>query len=109
MQWHFGFSPWHPKHLADHHSGGWKLHVAKAGRYRIELRRYPRRSDLAIGATEARLQIGTVDVTAALKISQAAIQFEVELEAGDTELKTSLTTPGQTKPFSAYFAYISRL
>ena len=32
-----------------------------------------------------------------------------EPESGDSELKTSLTTPGQTKPFSAYFAYISRL
>jgi arylsulfatase A-like enzyme len=109
MQWHFGFSPWHPKHLADHHSGGWKVHVAKAGRYRIELRRYPRPSDLAIGATEARLQIGRVDITAPLKVSQAAIQFDVELEAGDTELKTILTAPGRGRPFSAYFAYISRL
>ena len=95
MQWHFGFSPWHLKHLADHHSGGWKVRVAEAGRYQIELRRYPQPSDQSIGATEARLQIGRVDVTAPLKTSQAAIQFEVKLEAGDTELKTFLTAPGQ--------------
>ena len=29
---------------------------------------------------------------------QVAIQFEVEFESGDTELKTYLTAPGQARP-----------
>jgi len=109
MLWHFGDSPWHPDQMNHIYAGGWKVRVAESGRYRIELRRYPESARKAIGATQARLEIGGLKKNSQLKPADTHADFEVELDAGDYDVKTHFSSPEVDQSWSAYFATFRKL
>ncbi len=116
--------------------GYWELRVETAGRYRIELRRWPRelgyavtagiegpdiewRRDTiaasdhalyeggtAVAATGARLTVAGAEYTTPLEAGSAAAEFMVELPAGETELTAEFLLGDDT--LAAYYVYISR-
>jgi hypothetical protein len=107
----------------------WHLDVERAGRYRFELRRWPRESGLAL--TEAcsytELTDGEMEAGVALPIAQArmmigrkhhiqpvapgdqAAVFTVSLEAGPTLLHTWFDDAQKQPLCGAYYVYVSRL
>ena len=109
MQWHYGARPWNPKTLSQNVTGAWAVHVAKAGRYRIELRRTPRPMDEPLGAIEAQLKIGDVDISKPMDAHDPSVVFETTLKAGNAKLETFLKPENGGKTFSAFFAYVERL
>jgi len=108
-------------------NGHWTVEVEKGGRYRIELRRWPRELDLpvnaayedphhnreqasgaSIGATQARLEIGGVERTVAVSDDDKAATFQVKLPKGPADLKTTFTSADGTER-GAYYVYIQRM
>jgi arylsulfatase A-like enzyme len=108
-------------------NGPWMLEVEQAGKYRVELRRWPKEVDLpinapyedkefnretakgvAINAVKARLKVGGFDESAAVNASDKGVSFEVELEAGPVTLETWLIGKDGTER-GAYFVYVERL
>ncbi len=108
-------------------NGFWAIETARSGRYRFELRRWPRELDLPLNApftdsepnrektpgvaipiVKARIQLGGQDRTAAVKPSDVAAVFELRLPAGPFELRTWLTSPDGTER-GAYYVYAQRL
>jgi arylsulfatase B len=124
--------PWHQRHVrgALEANGFWAVDVARAGQYRIELRRWPRdeldlpihaalpdepwvtdnrlnRPGLAIKPVKARLTIGDIDETVDVTATDKAAVFEVDLEAGPTKLQTWFIDADGTER-GAYYCYIER-
>lgn len=108
-------------------NGWWAVEISRSGRYRFELRRWPRELDLpldssyrdadfnretthgkAIQPVKARLRIGAVDETKAIVPADRAAVFEVELERGPAQLQTWLYEEDGTER-GAYFVYVRRL
>lgn len=107
--------------------GFWEIEVLHPGRYRIELRRWPREADLPLTAaipgdpkpytaihdgygggralpiTHATLRIANVHLEA--PVPQAALHatFLVDLQPGPNTLEACFNTPD---PIGAYYAYI---
>ncbi|MBM3783487.1 MAG: arylsulfatase [Acidobacteria bacterium] len=107
-------------------NGFWTLE-ARAGQYRIELRRWPKELDLPMSAnfvdtapnrekatgrgipvSRARVKIGMLDITMDVKPSDSAAVFELSLPAGPCELHTWLITPDGAER-GAYFVYVERV
>ena len=103
-------SSWHQNHVRNGHmgQGKWFVDVLRAGKYRIELRRWPRHLDRAIDAKHARITIAGLDVDHAVKTDAKQTTFEVELQKGTTTLQTWLTLAND-KTRGAYFVYVSRV
>ncbi len=108
-------------------NGPWAVRIERAGRYRIELRRWPKEVDLpinapyvdktfnretapgkAIHAVRAKLQIGAVEQTKAVEDDDKAAVFNVDLEAGPAMLETWFYDADGTER-GAYFVYVERL
>lgn len=112
--------------------GWWALNVAEAGKYRITLRRWPSSTDVAIvdgvepgapvqglksfretpGAaievTKAKLEIGDFSGEQKVEAKASGVSFEMELAAGETELKTTFFLK-DGKEISAYYAEVEKL
>lgn len=111
-------------------NGPWEINVAKAGRYRVSLRRYPHESGLALDAAapvppaepgvahyppgqalhvrKAKIKIGDVEKEIDVQAGSKSADFELDLPAGDTALHT-LFIDAEGQPYGAFYAYISRL
>jgi arylsulfatase B len=108
-------------------NGYWAVDVRRAGRYRFELRRWPREVDLPLGAayrdaepnredaegmavpvTAARLRIGAAEGAAKPGADDKAAVIELQLKAGPAELQTWLTAADGSER-GAYFVYVQRL
>jgi arylsulfatase A-like enzyme len=102
-------SSWHQNHVRKGHMGRglWFVDVKKAGRYQIELRRWPRHVDKGMEAERAKIAIGGVSPTATISPSDAKVVFTVDLKAGPTTLEASVTLPNG-KERGAYFVYVTR-
>lgn len=115
-------------------TGFWNVKIDQPGRYKIELRRWPKESGFAIGADvapgpgvpgvpayrttpgkgfdakSATLTIGDIhqekDIAAAGNIP--AVTFELDLKAGDTQLSGTFINSEGTE-LGAYYAYVTRL
>lgn len=82
-------------------NGYWAVRVARAGKYQVSLRRWPREVDApitgragagrAIAADSARLRIGDFDQQQLITAQARAVTFEMTLPAGSTRLQTWLT------------------
>jgi hypothetical protein len=107
-----GSPPWSRGHVVKRMiaNGPWWLDVAKAGKYRVSLSRWPAYVNRPIESQAASIQIGGQTLSMDIKRPNQSItaDFEVELPAGPTELKTILTTPNG-KLHGAYFATIRRI
>lgn len=116
------------------YNGYWELDVATAGRYRFELRRWPREENrpLRAGIPGAVVSLGQMTIESgyggghAIPVDTASIwiggthdrvqvgpedcgaEFEVELSAGPAHLRTSLATDAGEE-LGAYYVYISKL
>lgn len=109
---------------------GWTvIDVEVPGPYRIALRRWPRESKLAMRAAapafpqhpsthrvkdipsqvlevvKARLQVGRIDRSAAVRASDQEVVFDVELPKGQRRLQTWLTLKDGQR-IAAYYIYI---
>ena len=84
------------------------LDVAESGRYRIELRRWPRQEDKAMDALKATIEIGDQSTTQEIPSGHKAVVFEIDLEQGANDLLTKMELKdGKTR--GSYFAYIRPL
>ncbi|VGO19620.1 arylsulfatase [Pontiella sulfatireligans] len=107
----------------------WPVEVASEGRYRIELRRWPREADVPIAGsvpaleepfcdplpegrvypvTHARLVVQDVDQTIKVHKGDKAAVFEVPLNKGQTKLQTWFTFDG-AQTIGAYYVYVEKL
>ena len=116
------------------HNGYWELDVAAAGRYRFELRRWPRTEDRALRAglpgpvialsdmtldsgygggralpiVGAAIEVGGRRAQAAIDRAAPAAVFEFALERGPTHLQTFFRTEDGAE-LGAYYVYIAQL
>ena len=103
-------------------NGLWALTVARPGRYRVQLRRWPQEAGpgaaiaaaleggKTIAAIKARLLIGEVDVSRAIEPGAASVDFEVRLEAGDVSMQSWLIGRGvEGGSVGAYYATVRRI
>ncbi len=112
-------------------NGYWEIDVATPGRYRFELRRWPREEDRALcggmpgeiksyndieegygggqalAISQARLQVGDWEEESAVAPDDKAAVFTGELAAGETRLQTWFT--GTEVDLGAYYVYVERL
>ncbi|MCW5981083.1 MAG: arylsulfatase [Bryobacteraceae bacterium] len=105
-------------------NGFWAVRVERAGRYRIELRRWPRELDLpinapykdaepnnepapgiAIAAVKARLRIAGFDQTSEVRPADKAAVFTTILRPGPAELQTWFYDRDGTER-GAYYVYV---
>jgi arylsulfatase A-like enzyme len=103
-------SPWNQGHVRNGHIGNgyWAVEVMRAGKYEIELRRWPDHVDGPLEATEARLKIAQFDLSQPVGAEATKATFSVDLQPGKTRLQTWLTMPNG-KSRGAYFVYIRRV
>ncbi|WP_168433275.1 arylsulfatase [Pontiella sulfatireligans] len=110
-------------------NGSWMLDVVTPGKYRFELMRYPKEAATAMSAaypaiqrefkpfpkckalsiTRARLQIGMIDKTIAVKTTDKVAMFGVELPAGEIEMRTWLMDEAGEELCGAYYVEATRL
>lgn len=115
--------------IGVHKNGYWHLEVARAGRYRFTLRRWPAEAGLALTAAcnataitdgtyapgvalpiaSARLVVGGVDRWQDLGPEDQAATFEVDLDAGRTLLHTWFNDARRQPLTGAYFVEVERL
>ncbi len=114
-------------------NGYWEIEVVVAGRYCVELRRWPREQDhpiargipgpikrynteikdgygggRALPLVHARLTVGDVDVSQPIAPDDRYVKFEVDLNAGEMTLQTYLSAAnGNT--IGAYYVYVERV
>ncbi len=109
-------------------NGFWAVDVSRAGRYKIELRRWPKEVDLpinapyvnrkpnqrektpgvAIAAVSARLMIADIDEKKVLGPNDKAAEFVVQLPKGPTGLRTEFYD-ADLNARGAYYVYVERL
>jgi arylsulfatase A-like enzyme len=114
---------------ADRKNGTWHLTVDRPGRYRFELRRWPRESNLPLTAGvpqtrvtdgvyvageslpihSAGLRIADQRFSLAINATDRAVSFEADLEAGPTTLRTEFRNADGSPICGAYFVYVNRL
>jgi hypothetical protein len=102
-------SSWNQSHVRSGHMGQglWFVNVCQAGRYEIELRRWPRHLDQGLEAVEAKIAIAGIEEACEVLVTDTQVTFTVDLKAGPTTLQTWFTLPnGKTR--GAYFAYVTR-
>ncbi len=108
-------------------NGFWAVHISQPGRYRFELRRWPKELDLAIdapytdplpnmektpgiaiSASRAQLTIGAVDQTTPIRSGDKYAEFLISLPQGPAELRTTFHAEDGTQR-GAYYVYVERL
>ncbi|MBW6480506.1 MAG: arylsulfatase [Bacteroidales bacterium] len=103
--------PWNQPHIVERpkSNGPWSVRVTYTGRYAFILRERPEVAGFPLSATSARLYIeDIIDETKPVVQGATAVRFEVELEAGDMEVKTWLIEKDGTSR-GAYFVDVYRL
>jgi arylsulfatase A-like enzyme len=108
-------------------NGYWAIDVSRAGRYRFELRRWPREVDKAInatyrnpagnmeqtpgvsiGATSASIEIAGMHQSHPVTGDAKYVEFNMILPKGSTELRTTFTSEARIER-GAYYVYAERL
>ncbi len=111
-------------------NGYWEVAFEQAGNYQFELRRWPREADQAINGglpplaavdggkevlagkalqiSKASIKVGDQEISKDVGTADKAAIFEMEVEAGPTQIKSTFEGPGATK-LGAYYVYVSKL
>ena len=113
-------------------NGYWEIDVVQAGRYRFELRRWPRLEgrpivqgipgplvpyrDIkhgygggrAVPLVRARIRVADYEASQPIDDEDVAVVFYAELNAGETKLQTFLSTAEETT-IGAYYVYVERV
>lgn len=110
-------------------NGFWALYVTRAGRYRFELRRWPREVDLAINsayqdmkpnqrektpgiaisADTANIAIGNIIQSKPINERDKYAVFDLDLPAGPAELQCTFSNTATHQERGAYYAYIQKI
>ncbi|MEX0867971.1 MAG: N-acetylgalactosamine 6-sulfate sulfatase (GALNS), partial [Pirellulales bacterium] len=106
-----GIPPWNQPHITqrDVANGAWNVRVVRGGRYALTLRERPAAAKFVLPAKEAQIQIGDQE-----KLSQevakdaTGVPFELDLAAGETQIKTWLIEP-DGKSRGAYYVDVEYL
>jgi arylsulfatase A-like enzyme len=118
--WHGPDIPWNQDAIrsAARGNGFWAVEVERDGEYEFSLRRWPEELDLpitktiaggkTIGAANARLKIGCVDISKPVLEDATSVMFRINLKAGKTLLQTWFTD-GKGVSRGAYYVYVRRL
>ncbi|AWV97658.1 arylsulfatase [Arcticibacterium luteifluviistationis] len=127
-------SPWHQRHIRTGYkdNGYWLIRVAEKGKYSVKLRRWPVETKLALNAeapirpakegtsvraskkgkalniTAARIAIQDLALSKEVDSNAEFTEFEVELEKGETHLKTWFTLEDKEE-LGAYFVIVEKL
>lgn len=113
MDWYRGGSPWHQLHLTRAKSNGvWPVDIERDGRYRFELRWYPRESPRPIGAITSSVRVGSTYVQKDMSPKADRAVMELNLKKGSYDLETAFQLPpesNQKESWGAYFVYVSYL
>lgn len=83
--WNFGSISKLPKV-----TGPWMVDVKKTGKYRFELRQFPKEAGRKVVAEQAKIQIAGQEREVSVREGADAVVFELDLPAGQTELRTWL-------------------
>ena len=86
--------------------------MTRTGRYRFELRWYPREKPTPIGAVGASIRIGPVFKQSSISKSDDKVIFELDLKQGQFDLETAFKLPPDNElkeSWGAYFVYVSYL
>ncbi len=126
------YTAWHQNHIRSGQivNGFWTVEMAKGGTYNFELRRWPEELDQpitgsipgragvpggdpfaegkALPLTKARISVGDQEMSADIAANAHEISFELELEAGPTQVKTWLEGDDDIA-LGAYYVYVSRV
>lgn len=102
--------PWHQDVVKESpmHNGHWEITVAKPGRYRITLMERPKEARHPIAAVSAVLEVDGKTHDQAIPSGVNQIHFDVELESGRTQLKSTLTNESGAER-GAYYVSVFRL
>jgi len=107
MDWYQGASPWNKGAFRGKSSGVWAVEVQKSGKYRFELRHYPREANKPHGATDAAVRVGQTEVAVNVTDPNQAV-VEVDLKPGFYDLAATFGG-GKKKSWGALFVYVSRV
>ncbi|MCY3799789.1 MAG: arylsulfatase [Chloroflexi bacterium] len=112
--WHptAGRVPWKQSWIDDPDfdaNGFWTIDVARAGRYRVELRTHPREADQPMKIKRAQLIIGDKSWTVGLAAQDCSVSFELALAAGPTSLSAVLSEANEQRERGAYYVYVQRI
>jgi uncharacterized sulfatase len=88
-------------------NGFWAVEFHKAGTYEITLRRWPAEEDKKISATRARISIGKLEKSQAVKPEDTSTTFRLEVPAGKARLQTWLER-SDGKTCGAYFVEVHK-
>jgi arylsulfatase A-like enzyme len=110
MDWYLGDQPWTQQGLRNKTSqGAWRIEIANKGRYRFELRRYPREAPRPIEAMRAMLEIGNAKAEVAIAPDATQAIIEMELGKGQYDMKTSFCPANDStgkRDWGAYYVYV---
>jgi len=114
MDWYRGGSPWHQLHLRRARQNGvWAVDVVRNGRYRFELRWFPREAPTPIGAIAASVRVGDRYAQSTMSPDAAYAALELDLEAGEYDMETVFQLPedheDRDRSWGAYFVHVSYL
>ena len=127
-------TPWHQRHIrsAFIDNGYWLVKVAETGKYNVKLRRWPKETGLALNAeasirpakegtsvkatkigkalniVNARLKVQNFDEAKKVDANNEYVEFEVNLEAGETTCQTWFTLDDGTE-LGAYYVTVEKL
>lgn len=117
--WHGQRVPWNQPHIREgmHGNGFWAIDIARDGRYRFELRRWPRELGLAMDAapdggtalpiTGASIRAGDQEMRTDVPPASPYAEFTLDLRAGESRMQTQLTCDEHDR--GAYYVYASRV
>lgn len=133
--WHSDdFTPWSQKHIRSGYlnNGFWRVNVAQAGTYRMQLRRWPVESGLALNdpapkrpalkstsvaaskkgkalnIQNAKVKIQDVELSAPVEGDEKYIEFTMELAKGESHLQTWFTMEDGVE-IGAYFVNVEKI
>ncbi len=102
--------PWHQNHVRNGYvsNGPWAIDVRQPGEYEITLYRWPAHLSRAMECVAAKVEVGGKEIAKTIEPSATSAAFRVQLDAGATELLTTLERPDGVE-HGAYFAAVRRL
>jgi len=89
-------------------SNPWYVSFDKSAKYKFELYRWPKHLEKEMGCVHAKLTIGQQSVEMELKPGAAKAVFELDVEKGECEVQSWLTS-SKGKKFGAYYVWVTKL
>ena len=113
MDWYKGNSPHTQWQIASKKNNGvWPVTIENNGRYRFELRSFPREHPQKIPANKATINIGEKSFSQTINTQLEKIIFEIELKKGQYDLSTlfeSNSNASKKEAWGANFVYLQQI